>query len=61
MIIFENFKNQWHRFMTIFRNFINQGVTNRGKIKTLPYFGLRSSVLASKAEATIKWINEDLE
>ena len=61
MIIFENLKNQSHRFMTIFRNFFNQGETNRSQIKTLRCFGLRSSALASKTEATTKWINEDFK
>ena len=46
--------------MTIFRNFINQGVTNNSKIKALRYFGLRSSALASKTETT-KLINEESE
>ena len=32
--------------MTIFRHFINQGVTNHSKIKTLSYFRLRSSAVA---------------
>ena len=56
-----NFKTQSQRFMTIFRNFINQGITNNSKIKTLRYFGLRSIALASKTEATTKWVKEDLE
>ena len=50
MAIFRNFKNQSQRFMTIFRNFINKGVTNYSKIKTLRYFGFRSSALSSKIE-----------
>ena len=71
MTIFTNFKNQLQRFMTlgslksngitfmtIFKNFINQGVTNHSKKKTLRYFGLRSSALASKTETT-KWTNEE--
>ena len=49
MTIFKNFKNQSHRFMTIFSNFINQGLTSRSKIKTLRYFRLRSSALARNA------------
>ena len=36
--------------MNIIRNFINQGVTNCGKVKALRYFGLRSSALASKMQ-----------
>ena len=47
--------------MTIFRNFINQGVTNRSKIKTLKYFELRPSAPESKTEATTKWMKKDLE
>ena len=58
--IFRNFKNQSQRFMAIFRNFINQGVTNHSKIKTLRYFRLRSSALATEAQQQ-KWINEDFE
>ena len=50
MTIFRNFKNQSHCFMTIFSNFINQGVTNYSKIKTLRYFGLRPSALESKIQ-----------
>ena len=46
--------------MTIFRNFINQGVTNHSQIKTLRYFGLRSGALASKTQQQ-KWINENFE
>ena len=37
--------------MIMFRNFINQDVTNHSKIKTLGYFGLRSSAQASKTTA----------
>ena len=48
MNIFRSFKNQSHR--TIFRNFINQGVTNHYKIKTLRCFGLRSTALESKTQ-----------
>ena len=44
--------------MTIFKNFINQGVTNHIKKKRLTYFGLRSSALATKTETT-KWTNEE--
>ena len=71
MTIFRNFKNQLQRFMTlgslksngttfmtIFKNFINQGVTNHIKKKRLTYFGLRSSALATKTETT-KWTNEE--
>ena len=36
--------------MTIFSNFINQGVTNYSKIKTLRYFVLKSSALESKIQ-----------
>ena len=46
--------------MTIFKNFINQGVAIHSKIKTLRNFGLRSSARASKTELT-KWINEESE
>ena len=35
--------NQLHRFMTIFGNFINQGVASLREIKTLRYFRLTSS------------------
>ena len=31
-------RNQSQRFMTIFSNFINQGVTSHSKIKVLKYF-----------------------
>ena len=48
MNIFRSFKNQSHR--TIFRNFINQGVTNHYKIKMLRCFGLRSTALESKTQ-----------
>ena len=34
--------------MAIFRTFINQGVTNHGRIKMLIYFRLRPGALASK-------------
>ena len=71
MNIFRSFKNQSHR--TIFRNFINQGVTNHYKIKTLRCFGLRSTALESKTQhikkklknkkkkkkKKKKWINEE--
>ena len=36
--------NQLHHLMTIFGNFINQGVASHRKIKTLRYLSLRSSV-----------------
>ena len=52
MTIFWNFKNQSQRFVTIFTNFINQGVNNQSKIKTVRYFGLRSSALESKTQHT---------
>ena len=42
MTIFRNFKNQSHRFMTIFCNFMNQGVASHSKID----LRLRSSALA---------------
>ena len=35
--------NQLHHLMTIFGNFINQGVASHRKIKTLRYLSLRSS------------------
>ena len=54
MTIFRNFKNQLQRFITIFGNVINQGITNRSKIKTLRYFRLRSSTLESKTQHIIK-------
>ena len=60
MTIFRSFKNQSHR--PIFRNFINQGVTNHCKIKTLRCFGLRSTALESKTQHIKKiknWINEE--
>ena len=53
MTIFRIFKNQSQRFMIIFRNFINQDVTNHSKIKMLRYFGLKSSALASKTIAKV--------
>ena len=43
--------------MTIFRNFINQGVTNYSRIKILRYFRFRPSALTSKMQQQ-KWINE---
>ena len=46
MTRFINLKNQSHRFMTIFSNFINQSVTSHSKIKKLKYFRLTSSALA---------------
>ena len=46
MTRFINLKNQSHRFMTIFSNFINQSVTSHSKIKKLRYFRLTSSALA---------------
>ena len=48
MTIFRSFKNQSHH--PIFRNFINQGVTNHCKIKTLRCFGLRTTALQSKTQ-----------
>ena len=65
MTIFENFKNQSQRFMTIFEKFINLGVTNRSKVKTLRYFRLTSSALARNTIYNSKkkkktWINEEL-
>ena len=59
MTIFRSFKNQSHR--PIFRNFINQGVTNHCKIKTLRCFGLRTTALQSKTQhiKKKKWINEE--
>ena len=38
--------------MTIFINFIYQGVTNHSKIRMLRYFELRSSALESKTQHT---------
>ena len=43
--------------MATFRNFVNQGVTNHGRIKTLRYFRVRPGALASKTQQQ-KWINE---
>ena len=45
--------------MMIFTNFVYQGATNHSKIKTLRYFRLRSSALASKTQHQ-KWINEEV-
>ena len=50
--------------MTIFSNFINQGVTSHSKIKTLRYFRMRSSALARNAtHDRMKpiWTNEKLK
>ena len=52
MTIFRNFVNQSHRFMAIFSNLINQGVTSHSKIKTFRYFKLRSSALAKTRSTT---------
>ena len=61
VILKTNHSNLWlylgilktnQHFMIIFKNFINQGITNHSKIKVLRYFGLRPSALASKTEPT---------
>ena len=41
MTLFRNFKTQSHRFITKFSNLSNQGVTSHSKIKTLRYFRLK--------------------
>ena len=41
--------------MTIFSNFINQGVTKHSKIKALRYFGLRYGVQETQQTLEEKW------
>ena len=56
-------KKNNHSFLWLYWGILknNQDGTNHSKIKTLRYFGLRSSALPSKTETTTKWINKDLE
>ena len=57
-------RNQSHRFMFIFCNFINRGVTSHSKIKTLKYFRLKSSALARNTIHERKkplWTNKELK
>ena len=75
MNIFHVFLNQSQPFMTIFSNFKLQRfmyydciwlffVSSHSvyiRIKTIRYFGLRSSSLANKTETTTKWKTENLK
>ena len=44
MTIFKNFKNLSNRFMTIFSNLSNQGVTSHSEIKALRNFRLKYTI-----------------
>ena len=55
---------QSHCFMTIFSNFINQGITSQSQIKTLRYFRLRSGAVArntTQERTKPLWTNEELK